>query len=73
MTEYKIITSIYTIPINSPDDPEYPVDRKTTKRVKFNEYVQSFIYSYKPLPIYKSSINYCIRKISKLITLKSIL
>lgn len=71
MTEYKIITSIYTIPLKLPYDNE---DYSTQiKRVKFNECVQSFIYSYKPIPIYRSSINYCIRKISKLITIKSIL
>ena len=61
MTEYEIITSIYTTPLKYTDDQEI------IKRVRFNERVQCYIYEYKPLTIYKTSIKYCIKKISKII------
>ena len=61
MTEYEIITSIYTKALKYTDDQEI------IKRVRFNERVQCYIYEYKPLTIYKTSIKYCIKKISKII------
>lgn len=62
MTEYEIITSIYTAPLKYLDDPGI------IKRIRFNEYVECYIYDYKPLTIYKSSIKYCIKKITKIMT-----
>ena len=61
MTEYEIITSIYTKALKYTDDQEI------IKRVRFNERVQCYIYEYKPLTIYKTTIKYCIKKISKII------
>ena len=61
MTEYEIITSIYT------KARKYTDDQEIIKRVRFNERVQCYIYEYKPLTIYKTSIKYCIKKISKII------
>lgn len=61
MTEYEIITTIYTKALKYTDDQEI------IKRVRFNECVQCYIYEYKPLTIYKTSIKYCIKKISKII------
>lgn len=65
MTEYEIITSIYTKALKY--TPEIHSDQEIIKRVRFNERVQCYIYEYKPLTIYKTSIKYCIKKISKII------
>jgi hypothetical protein len=64
MTEYKIITSVYKIPLNS-HNISYP---HIPKRIRFYEYVDCYIYDYKPRQF--STVQYCIRTLSKILGLK---
>jgi hypothetical protein len=68
MTEYEIITSIYTIPLQGTfsllnNDNATSQIRPITRRVRFSERVECFVYDYK----YKQSIKYYVKKLYKII------
>lgn len=70
MKQYQIITITQTKTINdinAKSEYRYTNQNLNTKRVRFFNDVIYYQYEYKPLTFYKSSLKYCMKRVSKII------
>ena len=66
MREYIVITQVkneYLKEFDTQDNLSY----SKNKRVSFNKNKIVYYYRYKPLTLYKSGLNYCVKNVSKIV------
>jgi hypothetical protein len=70
MREYIVITQVkkeclkkFPKKTNEKDD----LSNSKNKRVSFNKNKVVYYYTYKPLTLYKSGFNYCVKNVSKIV------
>jgi|FrelakmetLWP11LW_1041352.scaffolds.fasta_scaffold00058_15 hypothetical protein len=68
MREYIVITQVKNECLKEFDDKkDLDLAYSKNKRVSFNKNKVVYCYSYKPLTLYKSGLNYCVKNVSKIV------
>lgn len=62
MREYIVITTVKNECLE-----EFDESYSKNKRISFNKNKVVYYYTYKPLTLYKSGLNYCVKNVSKIV------
>lgn len=67
MREYIVETQVKNECLNEFDDKIDNLPNSKNKRVSFNKNTVVYYYTYTPLTLYKSGLNYCVKRVSNIV------
>jgi hypothetical protein len=72
MREYIVVTQVKNECLKTSNDKQNIQDNlycSKNKRVRFDKNKVVYYYTYKPLTLYKSGLNYCVKNVSKIVSI----
>jgi hypothetical protein len=67
MREYIVVTQVKNECLKEINDKIDNLPKSKNKRISFNKNTVVYYYAYKPLTLYKSGLNYCVKNVSKIV------